>query len=757
MKKFLALFLVFALFISSFAMLTSCEEKVPDNPSESTGLNTETQTGTQTGTQTETQTETQTSTATESVAGESSTLNTDNFTDSNIAPGESIDSEDVAESNTDSNSDADSDANSEATTDTTSNNTTDADTNVATDGNKEDVANTDVTTDITSNNGTNADTTVATDSNNGDATDNTANTETTVDSSTTSNDETTATDSVTDSNKGDSTDKDLTDALNKANVEKDPYAALSKIFNTTSTNFFVVDDNVKNLLNGNSKKVSRSLKLEGSDAFPIKIDGEYCVVTATIYTDSENQYVVMSGLVDGKDKDHSANVYMTSKDVVLSMSDISKVLKVDFETLPTKFKSSALFEMSGLGAEENKETVDELISLLEGISSAFDISYEESLKLANEYIAIFMGDIEEDELTVKIPFTFNTTTIKEYISKSFDQSNKILGDIEDFAEVKDQYLAEIDRNLAGTELKFDVIVTKATYELAKIDMTIKLGEYLVGENLNLKGEIVFTDDKITLTGSTKVNGENYGLNAEISKNINGNVTTFTFFANVNYSNDSTEATMKLVNGTVVYNTQTGDIKVDVSVPQAESSYTLNMNLKVDGKKIIFGATSMSGSYPYYDYIYDEVTEEYTETKTMKNETLTFLLQYTIDFDPTIPAMPTDASDIMDLSQSDWEAIISEFEVLFPKDEEIYEETDDEFMTDEFDTDFDFEYDSDFDFEYDSDFDFEYDSDFDFEYDSDFDFEYDSDYEFDFDFEYGSDFDYELDADETFIIISTEVV
>ena len=668
MKKFLALFLVFALFVSSFAMLTSCEEKVSENPSESTGSNTESNT----------------STATENVTGESSTLNTDTSSDSELAPGESVDSDGADESNTDANTDA--------------------------------------------NNGTTADTTVD-----------------------------------TDSNKGDNSDNNVNTALNKANIEKDPYAALSKIFNTTSTKFFVVNSNVKNLLESDSKKVSHSFKLQGSDTFPININDESCVITGSLYADADSKYVVMSGLVDGKDKDHSVNVYMTSKDLVLSMSDISKVLKVDYETLPTKFKSSALFEMSGLGGEANKETVDALVSLLEGISSAFDISYEESLKLTNEYIDIFMGEIEEDELTVKIPFTFNTTTIKEYISKSIDLSNKILGDIEDFAEFKDQYLAEIDRNLAGTELKFDVIVTKATYELAKIDMTIKLGEYLVGENLNLNGEIVFTDDKITLTGSTKINGENYGLNAEISKNINGNVTTFTFFADVNYSNDSTEATMKLVNGTVVYNTQTGDIKVEANVPQAETSCTLNMNLKVDGKKLIFSATSMSASAPVYDYIYDESIDDYIETKTIKNSSVDFLLQYTIDFDPTIPAMPTNASDIMDLSQSDWEALASEFEALFPKDEEIYEETDDEFMTDEFDTDFDFEYDSDFDFEYDSDFDFEYDSDFDFEYDSDFDFEYDSDFDFDFEVEYGSDFDfdfdfdYELDTDETFIIISTEVV
>ena len=665
MKKFLALFLVVALFISSFAMLTSCEEKVPENPSESTGSNTESNT------------ESNTSTATESDAGESSTSNTDTSSDSEIAPGESVDSDGADESNTDAN------------------------------------------------NGTTADTTV----------------DTTVD---------------TDSNKGDNADNNVNTALNKANIEKDPYAALSKIFNTTSTKFFVVNSNVKNFLESDSKKVSHSFKLQGSDTFPININDESCVITGSLYADADSKYVVMSGLVDGKDKDHSANVYMTSKDVVLSMSDISKVLKVDFETLPTKFKSSALFEMSGLGGEANKETVDALVSLLEGISSAFDISYEESLKLVNEYIAIFMGDIQEDELTVKIPFTFNTTTIKEYISKSIDQSNKILGDIEDFASFKDQYLAEIDRNLAGTELKFDVIATKATYELAKIDMTIKLGEYLVGENLNLEGEIVFTDDKITLTGSTKINGENYGLNAEISKNINGNVTTFTFFANVNYSNDSAEATMKLVNGTVVYNTQTGDIKVEANVPQAETSCTLNMNLKVDGKKLIFSATSMSASAPVYDYIYDESIDDYIETKTIKNSSVDFLLQYIIDFDPTIPAMPTNASDIMDLSQSDWEALASEFEALFP-DEGIYEETYDEFMTEEFDTDFedysDFEYDSDFDFEYDSDFDFEYDSDFDFEYDSDFDFDFEVEYGSDFDF----DFDYELDTDETFIIISTEVV
>ena len=467
-------------------------------------------------------------------------------------------------------------------------------------------------------------------------------------------------------NENATTDKESAKEDTKVTEESakaDPSTILAKASTNTYNNFFLVDSNAKKMAATDGKKCSLTLKLEGSDTFPVSFNGEIGTFSAVLYGDKENNYVASEIQAKTQNNDYYCNLYMNKNSAVINVSELEKALKVDFETLPEKFKTSTLFDMLELDLEENKEAADMLVELFKELRTNLNMTEADSIKLANEYLNLFLGEISEKEISVdgkdvkciKIPLTFNAKNVKEYYKKSFERI-KALDKLEEYESAKNETLQQIDDLMAGTELTVDVYIVKDTTTFAKIDLNATLGAAVTeteGESLNLKGEILFTDTAITLSGSTTVNGEKYSLTAEILKTTEKETTTFNYAVDVKFENDTTSATVKLVNGSVTYNEKTGALTFNAKVPEYEITCTINATFKVDGTKATFATSKLT------------VTEGNCE------ESFDFNMQIIFDAAPQIPAMPQNATDIINLSESDWEELASAFEEI-SKEEDDFE-------------------------------------------------------------------------------------
>ena len=462
-------------------------------------------------------------------------------------------------------------------------------------------------------------------------------------------------------------------ALDLATAKNNPNAVLMSAFSNTSTNFFVVNDSAKTIFKNAANKGAYSLNVSGMQDFGV---GD---LTATLYADVANKYVAATETMVINGKTISANAYMNPKTVAFSMSGLSKVLKLDLETLSSKFETSAAAKLMGIESAD-PEMVDMVMEMIEEIKKALNMTQEDATKLANDYLNCLLGEITEENDCIKFPFIFNATTMKQYINKVFE-TTPYYNNIPGYADAKTEYINQIDQIFNGTELKVNVYVNKSNTSLNNISAKMTLGQAvtgMAGQNIIVTADAVFTADKIAVTGSTTIAEQNYSANIDITKKTEGDVTTFALSAKVNYAAGAASAEIKLAEGTATYNKASGDVALTIKLPSSNlaegltATAALNANFKVNGSKATFTATSVALSYlatvyPEYDFDVEFDENYYTEpepTTEMRNESLSFNIALTVDAAPTIPSMPENATDVMDITTDEWAALENELDKIF---------------------------------------------------------------------------------------------
>ena len=451
-------------------------------------------------------------------------------------------------------------------------------------------------------------------------------------------------------------------------AKKDPLTTLMMAASNTTTNFFVTNKDAKKLLTSNSNKASASVEFEDTkDIMP-----GFKKLSYSYYADLDDKFFASKQNIklDDQAMNYDTYVDMKDKNIIIAGDAFGKNLKVNLDTLPDQIKSSELLKMTGL--TEDTAMVDLIVNIAKEVKEILNTSDEDALKIANEYLAIFLGEISEEKLEVngkkidcvKMPFTIDKNSIGSFIDKAVE-SIPALSDFEEFEEAKNEIIEEMDEALVGSKLELTVYISKEDIELEKIDINVKVGTAIFGgdEALKVNGEIVFTDDKIALTGSTAIDDNEYSLNVEIAKETKDKVTTFTASGKAAYSDGNKEATIKLFEATASYDEKSGDVKLEVKIPEAETELAVNGNFKVESKKAIFTVTSASAKYvqttypeiyyeefDMYEYDYENpITENVTDT-------FDFNLVLTLDTDPETVSAPKDAVDVMTLTKKELEEL-----------------------------------------------------------------------------------------------------
>lgn len=462
------------------------------------------------------------------------------------------------------------------------------------------------------------------------------------------------------------------DSVNAKEAAEEPYTTLMKAMGNTINNFFVIDKDARKTLEKASEKGAFSINASNFE------DTDLEKITSTVYMDKEAKSFAFDSTVKIDGKDYINRVYMNSDTLAATskMEDINRSLKIDLDTIIAKLKTSALMEFTGMNDNSDaQQYIDVLIDAFKEVQKSMKKSYVDSVKETNEYVAIFMDDVTDAKIEidgkkvdcVQIPLNFNSSNIEKFLKKA-------LANIKSTEEFdKNEIIDEVKRTLSGAGIKFDIFVKKSDTTLAKIDVKVNTGELLGSSDTKpvIKGEIFFSDKQIVLKGSAKIDNASYSINAAIVKTTEKNVTTFDLSAKVTYKAGSIDGSMKLLDGAITYDKKSGDVEFDIKIPEADTSYKLKANFTAKDNKVTLSASSLTYKYTYTDYIWDETTGLSTEEKKTVNETYKFKVELSITSDATVPSIPSGATDIMDLSEEEWNKLANEFGIGAHSGDPIY--------------------------------------------------------------------------------------
>ncbi len=455
--------------------------------------------------------------------------------------------------------------------------------------------------------------------------------------------------------------------VSEKDMEKDPHEVISDSLEKSMSTFFSDEAGINEVLKKVASKGKYTLTLEGGDL----LDGELSKITSTVYVDKKaNSSVIEAGVVYGGETlsgtvyadGNKNNIAVAGKDIL--GSDIA--ILFDPKTFVEKFASSALADMMGIEGGDIDAIVD-------SIKTVFD-----EKKNGNEYYAEKIKELcnklyEAMDLTVSAEKLENEEgKIKEYIistysitNENFKEMAKLVYDFmvemaaidslagetdpEGLKAEFDEALAELDKDLA-LDLEISLYVDAKAGNIYKIELDGTIGtretdyewDEELGELVEVLGEIVphdfnaeltFTENEIALDVRFNAEGQDVAIDVDLTKEAKKGNVEYELVANVTLGS----VTMKLLEATYEYE-KNGDITIEIGVPAELTGEALN--IKVEG------------------HLEVEKNSAKLEIETLKagDEVVDLGLVLSAEAVDSIPEIPADAKDVVDITESEWEKI-----------------------------------------------------------------------------------------------------
>lgn len=443
-------------------------------------------------------------------------------------------------------------------------------------------------------------------------------------------------------------------------VKADPYTTLLNAIRNTNNNFFIVDDDAREILEKASDKGSVTYSFEPDDDFIKEHRPVFTNMSGTMYLDSKGQVFSATSTIELEEGEkYFEQVYVDSNSITVSEEPmVDRTLKLDFGTLAKKFDNSILAEMLEEASHGDETVMAQLVDEIKELAESMGKSYEDSLKMMNEYLAIFLGDIKEETIEVDgedydcilIPICIDEDTAEKLLKKVAS---------EEMAEdLKEQYINEFEEILGENTVELDLYINEDNTTFVKIVLKEVPLETIIGEeDAYITGEIFFAESRIVFSGKyvEYVNENNkyaFKINAEITKETNGDETTFEFSASYK---DGKKDTKKIFNATVTYNEDSGD--VSFKSKDGDDSITVTANFSVNDNSVTLAAKKVTlATKKVVTLSVDGDSEDnvYSEDINLRG------LKLTVTADPKAPSAPKGATDIMDLTEEEWEELSNKF-------------------------------------------------------------------------------------------------
>lgn len=427
--------------------------------------------------------------------------------------------------------------------------------------------------------------------------------------------------------------------------DKNAVASLEEAYQNATGDFFVLDRSLGSVLKRTMGCGSLAFELEGDMLEPMTKIGE------TIYIDAENSKYVSDTVLLADGQEISLRAYLDKSGIALSSPALIGVgtYRFAFSTFSEKFADSTMADLFADGDAEVIADVLETVAEIEELyTAAFTKAEAATDALRNDLLKQLaltntagQKTVNGTELScVVTTMSITNATLRAYLLKSaeaIEDATEKASTVSGYNELMD----EIDETctLAITLTYYTDVKTNKVAAIAfggsvtpKVDTDDEDSMIAVEipSALTFEAELLFTENKIALAASFTADGETVGIDLEAVKAVNGNVTTYTLSCDAK----TPSATLDLANLTLTYDkgtealTLTGDVMDDA---QTRTSLTLAGTLHI--------AT-------------DAATLTFTSL-TFGEETLTFRLSVTATALESIPTLPSDAKDLVDLTEGEW--------------------------------------------------------------------------------------------------------
>lgn len=417
----------------------------------------------------------------------------------------------------------------------------------------------------------------------------------------------------------------------------------------TLSDFFSGNVDMGKIMKEALKSGSFTVGFEGNE----DLLGEDVKVLETIYFNQEDKEYVSDTAVTVGEETINARIFLDKTGIALNSREIlgsDRTLAINIATLAENFETSALKELIfPYGAED--EEIAQIVQLLGMLKTEYevlfaDVSEEDLAKEINEIYAsmgqvvsketIEMADGKSEEYIV-ITYTITNTAVEKLAEKILATAN-LTDDMKTEAEdALDEAIAEFNEavNLTFTE---KIYINQKTNKVVK--------ETVSGTVVNLEEddstgtvdmEVVFGDTEIKLTGTIDVPDTTLTADFTLTKEEKNGNQTYKLVAN---AGDGKGAVVNYLNVTYTYTESTGAIVVaaDVYGVEERMTATLNGTMTTDKTKAEIKFTSL----------------------VIGEETYNFKVSLTFNKEATMPDRPTDAKDIMVLTEEEWVEIAEEF-------------------------------------------------------------------------------------------------
>lgn len=457
-------------------------------------------------------------------------------------------------------------------------------------------------------------------------------------------------------------------AISVKNFEENPTEALKMVLSNSSG---MLDDEL-----GIGEIIADSAK-GGSVSFVFESDtllGDITSISETVYMNGSDKQFVSDTVVKYGGQDLAARIFVDKNGLILNSESLlgsDKAIEINLATLAEKFTSSALAEMMGM-PDEAKAEVEQALGLIKDVYekyfTMFDDMKGKTAGLTERVFEALEPTFTEETVTVDgkdvkcviVTYTFNNKTIEAYMDICMEFYTDMLSDMlggyaelsgtdvdTAIAEMKseiDEAIAEMNETVdVDLKLNMNIDAKTATIKSETLKGKIVIKEVDEGEDgtINLDCEMIFGDDRITV-GSVATHGEDSAdFNAEITKTVNGGTDTYKVAVNHKIVEDGETEEGKLADITYTYTRDTGAFKLEGTIgPEDDSTeYGLEGTIKVEKDTAIFKITSATA---------DAVTVKFDLTVTF-NKTA------------EIPARPTDAVDVVEMTEGNWVDLITEIQ------------------------------------------------------------------------------------------------
>lgn len=445
-------------------------------------------------------------------------------------------------------------------------------------------------------------------------------------------------------------------AISVKDIEENPAEALAKVQPASD----MLEDKlgIADIISGAANGGSVAIVFESNSLM-----GDITSIGETIYMNGKDKQFVSDTAVKYDGQDLAARIFIDKSGLILNSEAVlgsNKSLELNLATLEEKFTESALAQMLGMPAEEAEETKQYLgliRNIYEKYFTMFDDMQARSLEMTNRIFESLEQTVSKETVNINgkdvkcivVSYTITNQTVEAYmdicVESYMDIMNDMLKDFEDVADLDLDYMlyemqsemedAIEEMNAAidiALKLNINIDPKSATIKSETVKGTIVGKDVEEGEadTANVDCEIVFDDDSITGDVSLVCGEESFDFDMDITRTVKGGTATYSAIANYKLVEDGVTTEEKVADITYTYTHSSGEFKLEGTVgPEDESAYlALEGSMKVEDDTFALKVTSA----------------------TMDDVTVRFDLSVTYNKVAEIPARPTDAMDVVDMTE-----------------------------------------------------------------------------------------------------------